>query len=82
MELFHRYSGLKQRMIGERFGGLDEGLVSRERRARQQNVKRQGSGLLSKHKSGIQLVIPFISRQFSQSAHPILHQRKPVQLLA
>jgi hypothetical protein len=33
MELLHRYSGLKQRMIGERFGGLDEGLVSRDRRA-------------------------------------------------
>ncbi|MDH3445777.1 MAG: transposase, partial [Deltaproteobacteria bacterium] len=32
MELLHRYSGLKQRMIGERFGGLDEGLVSRDRR--------------------------------------------------
>ena len=30
MELLHRYSGLKQRMIGERFGGLDEGLVSRD----------------------------------------------------
>ena len=25
--------GLKQRMIAERFGGLDEGLVSRDRRA-------------------------------------------------
>ena len=25
MELLHRYSGLKQRMIGERFGGLEEG---------------------------------------------------------
>jgi hypothetical protein len=33
MELLHRYSGLKQRMIGERMGGLDEGLVSRDRRA-------------------------------------------------
>jgi hypothetical protein len=32
MEL-HRYSGLKQRMIGDRLGGLDEGLVSRDRRA-------------------------------------------------
>ena len=28
----HRHSGLKQRMTGERFGGLDEGLVSRDRR--------------------------------------------------
>ena len=27
MELLHRYSGLKQRLIAERFGGLDEGLV-------------------------------------------------------
>jgi hypothetical protein len=33
MELLHRLSGLKQRVIGERFGGLDEGLVSRDRRA-------------------------------------------------
>jgi hypothetical protein len=24
MELLHEYSGLKQRMIGERFGGLDD----------------------------------------------------------
>ena len=32
MELLHRYSGLGQRMIGEQFGGLDEGLVSRDRR--------------------------------------------------
>jgi REP element-mobilizing transposase RayT len=33
MELLHRLSGLKQRVIGERFGGVDEGLVSRDRRA-------------------------------------------------
>ena len=33
MELLHRHSGLKQRVIGQRFGGLDEGLVSRDRRA-------------------------------------------------
>ena len=33
MELLYLYSGFKQRMIGERFGGLDEGLVSRDRRA-------------------------------------------------
>ena len=33
MELLHRYSGLEQRMIAERFGGLDEGLVSRDRKA-------------------------------------------------
>ena len=32
MELLHRYSGLKQRMIGERFG-VDEGLVSHDRKA-------------------------------------------------
>jgi hypothetical protein len=32
MELLHRYSSLKG-MIAERFGGLDEGLVSRDRRA-------------------------------------------------
>jgi hypothetical protein len=32
MELSDRYSGLKQRMLAERFGGLDEGLVSRDRR--------------------------------------------------
>jgi hypothetical protein len=37
MELLHRYSGLKLRMIGERFGSLDEGLVSRERRAIREN---------------------------------------------
>jgi len=39
MELLHRYSGLKQRMIGERFGGLDEGLVSRDRRAIREKIK-------------------------------------------
>jgi hypothetical protein len=33
MELLHRYSGLKQRMIAERLGGLDERLVSCDRRA-------------------------------------------------
>jgi hypothetical protein len=31
MELLHRYSGPKQRVIGERFG-LDKGLVSRDRK--------------------------------------------------
>jgi len=35
----HRYSGLKQRMIAERFGGLDEGLVSRDRRAIQEKIE-------------------------------------------
>ena len=38
MELLHRYSGLKQRIIGERFGGLDEGLVSRDRRAIREKI--------------------------------------------
>jgi hypothetical protein len=33
MELLHGKSGLKQRIIAERFGGLDEGLVNRDRRA-------------------------------------------------
>ncbi|MGH7826578.1 MAG: hypothetical protein ACREQ7_15575, partial [Candidatus Binatia bacterium] len=39
MELLHRSSGLKQRMIGERFGGLDEGLVSRDRRAIREKIE-------------------------------------------
>ena len=39
MELLHRYSGLKQRMIGERFGGLDEGLVSRDCRAIREKIE-------------------------------------------
>jgi hypothetical protein len=34
-----RYSGLKQRRIGERFGGLDEGLVSRHRRAIREKIE-------------------------------------------
>jgi hypothetical protein len=38
MELLHRYSGLKQRMIVERFGALDEGLVSRDRRAIREKI--------------------------------------------
>ena len=38
MELLHRYSGLKQRMIGERFG-LDDGLVSRERKAIREKIE-------------------------------------------
>jgi cell division protein ZapA (FtsZ GTPase activity inhibitor) len=38
MELLHRYSGLKQRIIGEWFGGLDEGLVSRDRKAIRQEI--------------------------------------------
>jgi hypothetical protein len=39
MELLRRYSGLKQRMIG-RFGDLDEGLVSRDRRAIRKRSRR------------------------------------------
>ena len=39
MELSHRYSGLKQRMIAERFGGLDEGLVSRHRRTIRKKIE-------------------------------------------
>jgi hypothetical protein len=34
----HRYSGLKQLLIGERFGGVDEGLVSRDRRAIREKI--------------------------------------------
>jgi hypothetical protein len=39
MELLHRYSGLKQRMIGERFGNLDEGRVSRDCTAIRADIK-------------------------------------------
>jgi chromosomal replication initiation ATPase DnaA len=39
MEFLHRYSGLKQRAIGERFGGLDEGLISRDRRAIREKIE-------------------------------------------
>ena len=39
MELLHRYDGLKQRMIAERFGGLDEGLVSRDRKAIREKIE-------------------------------------------
>ena len=39
MELLHRYSGLKQRMIAERFRGLNEGLVSRDRRAIREKIE-------------------------------------------
>lgn len=39
MELLHRYSGLKQRVMSERFGGLDEGLVSRDRRAIREKIE-------------------------------------------
>ena len=39
MELLHRYSGLKQRMIAERFGGLDEGLVSHDRKTIREKIE-------------------------------------------
>jgi len=39
MELLHRYSGLKQRMIAERFGGLDEGLVSCDRKTIREKIQ-------------------------------------------
>ena len=39
MELLHWYSGLKQRMIAERFGDLDERLVSRDRRALREKIE-------------------------------------------
>jgi hypothetical protein len=39
MELSHRDSGLKQRMIAEWHGGLDEGLVSRDRRAIREKIE-------------------------------------------
>jgi chromosomal replication initiation ATPase DnaA len=38
MEFLHRYSGFKQRTIGERFG-LDEGLISRDRRAIREKIE-------------------------------------------
>jgi hypothetical protein len=34
-----RYSGLKQRMITEQFGSLDEGLVGRDRRAIREKIE-------------------------------------------
>ena len=39
MELLHRYSGLKQLMIAERLGGLDEGLVSRDPQSDPENIE-------------------------------------------
>ena len=41
MELLHRYSTLKQRMIAGRFEDLDEALVSRDRRAIRQKIETQ-----------------------------------------
>jgi hypothetical protein len=34
-----RYTGLSSGLIGERFGGLDEGLVSRDRSAIREKIK-------------------------------------------
>jgi hypothetical protein len=39
MEVLHRHSGLKQRMIAERFEGFDEELVSRDRRAIREKIE-------------------------------------------
>jgi hypothetical protein len=39
MKFLHRYSGLKQRRIAERFEGLDEGLVTRDRRAIREKIE-------------------------------------------
>jgi hypothetical protein len=39
MELLYRCNGLKQRMIGGRFGDLAEGLVSRDRRAIREKIE-------------------------------------------
>jgi hypothetical protein len=39
MELLDRYSGLKQPMIAERFGGFDEGLVGCDRRAIREKIE-------------------------------------------
>jgi REP element-mobilizing transposase RayT len=39
MELMHRHSGIKQRAIGERVGGLDEALVSRERKTIREKIE-------------------------------------------
>jgi hypothetical protein len=39
MDELHRYSGLKWRMIAERFEGFDEGLVSRDRRAIREKIE-------------------------------------------
>ena len=41
MELLHRYDRLKQRMIAERFGGLHERLVSRDRRPIREKIETQ-----------------------------------------
>ena len=50
MELFHRYSELRQRMIAEWFGGLDEGMVSRHRRAIREKIETE-----PKHESGFRI---------------------------
>jgi hypothetical protein len=38
MEQSHRYCGVKQRMIAERLGGLDEGLVNCDRRTIREKI--------------------------------------------
>ena len=40
MELLHRYSGVKQREIGRLLGGLDEGLVSRDRKGIREKMEK------------------------------------------
>ena len=39
MQQMHRYTGLKQQGIGERFGGLDGRLVSRDCRAIREKIE-------------------------------------------
>ena len=41
MELMHRHSGIKQREIGEKVGGLHEGLVSRERKDIREKMEKE-----------------------------------------
>jgi hypothetical protein len=68
MELFHRYSGLKQRMIGERFGGLDEGLVTRDR-----SVIREKIELSRESESGFMISwqTKYLSRHLTLTALPL-----------
>jgi hypothetical protein len=39
MELLQRYSGIEQHMTAEPFGALDQGLVSRDRRAIREKIE-------------------------------------------
>jgi hypothetical protein len=50
MELLHRHSGLKQGLIAERFGDLEEGLVSRDRRTIREKIETE-----SKPESGFRI---------------------------